>query len=470
MSIQFPNLGINLDYVGKSIRIFGFEITFFGLLIAAGMLLGLGFIVLEARRCGEKEDDYLEMMILSLVTGVIGARALYVCFSWNLYKGNVNQIFNLRGGGLAFYGGLFGGMLGAAIYCAIRKKAFMQMEDTACMGLVIAQIIGRWGDFFNRESFGEYTNSIFAMQLPLSAVRSSEVTSVMRENLETIGGVSYIQVHPVFLYESLWCLLLFLLMLVWKRKKRFHGEVFLRYLAGYGLGRFILEYLRTDKLTIPGTSIGICQVISAALFLICAVVVTVESSMAKKRTARRRRRREQDYEAQEMAARQAEAEEYRDRLKLERAFADEKKGSVPEAYSSSVPVYESQEEESTQDDPKEEETAGSASDQMEEAAKDGYEEVSENQEAVAGEDAETEETASEEYEENEGDEAVSEEALQEDGSLQKDDSAYEEVEETAAPDGTEAASAADPSLSEDDEWLYSKPRRFAKKPANEQKN
>ena len=448
MSIQFPNLGINLDYVGKSIRIFGFEITFFGLLIAAGMLLGLGFIVLEARRCGEKEDDYLEMMILSLVTGVIGARALYVCFSWNLYKGNINQIFNLRSGGLAFYGGLFGGMLGAAIYCAIRKKAFMQMADTACMGLVIAQIIGRWGDFFNRESFGEYTNSIFAMQLPLSAVRSSEVTSAMRENLETIGGVSYIQVHPVFLYESLWCLVLFLLMLVWKRKKCFHGEVFLRYLAGYGLGRFILEYLRTDKLMIPGTSIGICQVISAALFLICAVVVTVESSMAKKRAARRRRRREQDYEAQEMAARQAEAEEYRDRLKLERAFADEKKGSVPEAYSGSVPVYESQEEESTQADAKEKETAGSAVD----------------------EDLETEETASEEYEENEGDEAVSEEEIPEDGGLQKDDSAHEEVEETEPSSGKEAASAANPSLSEDDEWLYSKPRRFAKKPADEQKN
>ena len=470
MSIQFPNLGINLDYVGKSIQIFGFEITFFGLVIALGMLLGMGFVILEAKRCGENKDDYLEMMIMSLLLGVVGSRMLYVLCSWNLYKGNIIEIFNVRNGGLTFYGGLFGGMLGAAIYCGARRKSFMQMADTACMGLVIAQIIGRWGDFFNRESFGEYTNSIFAMQLPLSAVRSSEVTSVMRENLETIGGVSYIQVHPVFLYESLWCLLLFLLMLVWKRKKRFHGEVFLRYLAGYGLGRFILEYLRTDKLTIPGTSIGICQVISAALFLICAVVVTVESSMAKKRAARRRRRREQDYEAQEMAARQAEAEEYRDRLKLERAFADEKKGSVPEAYSGSVPVYESQEEESTQDDPKEEETAGSASDQMEEAAKDGYEEVSENQEAVAGEDAETEETASEEYEENEGDEAVSEEALQEDGSLQKDDSAYEEVEETAAPYGTEAASAADPSLSEDDEWLYSKPRRFAKKPANEQKN
>ena len=101
---------------------------------------------------------------------------------------------------------------------ACAENLFMQMADTASMGIVIAQIIGRWGDFFNRESFGEYTNSIFAMQLPLSAVRSSEVTSAMRENLETIGGTSYIQVHPVFLYESLWCLLLFLLMLVWKRK------------------------------------------------------------------------------------------------------------------------------------------------------------------------------------------------------------------------------------------------------------
>ena len=106
---------------GKSIRIFGFEITFFGLLIAAGMLLGLGFIVLEARRCGEKEDDYLEMMILSLVTGVIGARALYVCFSWNLYKGNVNQIFNLRGGGLAFTAGCSAACW-RSIYCASAKR------------------------------------------------------------------------------------------------------------------------------------------------------------------------------------------------------------------------------------------------------------------------------------------------------------------------------------------------------------
>ena len=333
MSIQFPNLGINLDYVGESIQIFGFEITFFGLIIALGMLLGLGFVILEAKRCGENKDEYLEMMIISLLFGVIGARLLYVACSWNLYKGNIVQIFNIRNGGLCFYGGLFGGMLGAAIYCGVRRKPFMQMADTASMGIIVAQIIGRWGDFFNRESFGEYTNSIFAMQLPLSAVRSSEVTSAMRENLETIGGTSYIQVHPTFFYESAWCLLLFLLMLVWKRKKCFQGQVFLRYLAGYGLGRFVIEYLRTDKLLIPGTSIGISQLISAALFVICAMIAVVEETMAKKRAARRRRRREQDYEAQERAAREAEAEEYRDRLRLERAFAD---GDA--AYFSNLPV------------------------------------------------------------------------------------------------------------------------------------
>ena len=449
MSIQFPNLGINLDYVGKSIRIFGFEITFFGLLIAAGMLLGLGFIVLEARRCGEKEDDYLEMMILSLVTGVIGARALYVCFSWNLYKGNVNQIFNLRGGGLAFYGGLFGGMLGAAIYCAIRKKAFMQMADTACMGLVIAQIIGRWGDFFNRESFGEYTNSIFAMQLPLSAVRSSEVTSAMRENLETIGGTSYIQVHPTFFYESAWCLLLFLLMLVWKRKKCFQGQVFLRYLAGYGLGRFVIEYLRTDKLLIPGTSIGISQLISAALFLICALVAAVEGTMAKKRAARRRRRREQDYEAQERAAREAEAEEYRDRLRLERAFADEKAGEVPETYSGNTAVYESAPEEERENTSPVEEDASAEIYQDEEVPEE------------ATEDEGPDGNASEEK---------SPEEIPEDEALPESEEPAQSVEDTVPASEKDTAAAKNPSFSEDDEWLYSKPRRFAKKPADQQED
>ncbi|MCB5385649.1 prolipoprotein diacylglyceryl transferase [Blautia glucerasea] len=449
MSIQFPNLGINLDYVGKSIQIFGFEITFFGLIIALGMLLGLGFVILEAKRCGENKDEYLEMMIISLLFGVIGARLLYVACSWNLYKGNIVQIFNIRNGGLCFYGGLFGGMLGAAIYCGVRRKPFMQMADTASMGIIVAQIIGRWGDFFNRESFGEYTNSIFAMQLPLSAVRSSEVTSAMRENLETIGGTSYIQVHPTFFYESAWCLLLFLLMLVWKRKKCFQGQVFLRYLAGYGLGRFVIEYLRTDKLLIPGTSIGISQLISAALFLICALVAAVEGTMAKKRAARRRRRREQDYEAQERAAREAEAEEYRDRLRLERAFADEKAGEVPETYSGNTAVYESAPEEERENTSPVEEDASAEIYQDEEVPEE------------ATEDEGPDGNASEEN---------SPEEISEDEALPESEEPAQSVEDTVSASEKDTAVAKNPSFSEDDEWLYSKPRRFAKKPANQQED
>ena len=414
MSIQFPNLGINLDYVGKSIHIFGFEITFFGLIVALGMLLGLGFVMLEAKRCGEDRDRYLGMFIVSLITGVIGARLYYVAFSWNTYEENVGQIFNIRNGGLAFYGGLLGGVIGAAIFCAIRKASFTRMADTASMGIVIGQIIGRWGDFFNRESFGEYTNNIFAMQLPLSAVRSREVTVTMRENLETIGGVSYIQAHPVFLYESMWCLLLLLLMLVWKRKKRFHGEVFLRYLAGYGLGRFFFEYLRTDKLLIPGTTVGISQVVSAALFLICTVVAMVESSMAKKRAALRKRRREQDYEAQEKAAREAEAEEYRDRLRLERAFAD----GNPDLTGSTAM------EETDQKEPESHENAESQ-DPFEEAVQENEQELSSQEEQVQSMDE-------------------------------------KETQEASAP--------ADTLPSKEDEWLYSEPRRFAKKPEDQQKD
>ena len=257
-----------------------------------------------------KQNAEMKIRMLTLITavifGLIGARLFYVGFSWDLYKDNILEIFNIRNGGMAFYGGLLGGMLGAAIYCGIRRLSFMKMADTACMGLVVAQIIGRWGDFFNRESFGEYTNSVLAMQLPLSSVRSSQVSAAMRENLVTVNGVSFVQVHPAFFYESAWCLVLFLLLLVWKRRKSFQGEIFLRYLTGYGLGRFLLEWIRTDKLVIPGTGISVSMVISVILFVLCGIMGMVRRTMAKKRAKVKKRRREEDYEAEEKAAREAE--------------------------------------------------------------------------------------------------------------------------------------------------------------------
>ena len=306
MSIQFPNLGINLDYVGKSIQIFGFEITFFGLVIALGMLLGMGFVILEAKRCGENKDDYLEMMIISLLLGVVGSRMLYVLCSWNLYKGNIIEIFNVRNGGLTFYGGLFGGMLGAAIYCGVRRKSFMQMADTASMGIVIAQIIGRWGDFFNRESFGEYADNIFSMQLPLTAVRAGEVTTAMREKLQTVDGGTWILVQPLFFYESLWCLLVLLVLMMLLRKKVFQGEIFLRYLAGYGFGRAVIQWFRTDKILFSGTGVDVSLEISVILFVFCTVVVAVKRVMSRKRAKVRMRRIEKDQQAEKEAEQQRE--------------------------------------------------------------------------------------------------------------------------------------------------------------------
>lgn len=291
MSIRFPGLDLVLSYVPRSFQVFGMEFTIYGVLIAIGALLGMGLVTLEAKRNGEDQNKYLDMTIISLLFSVVGSRLFYVAFSWELYKGNLSEILDFRNGGYAFYGGLLAGCCAAAVFCRLAKMSFWRSADIASLGILLGQIIGRWGNFFNRESFGEYADFPWVMQLPLSAVRSGEVSGNMRDNLLTIDGISYIQVQPVFLYESLWCLILLLLLLALRRKKRFEGELFMIYLAGYGLGRFFFEWLRTDKLYIPGTKLGISLIISAALFIICTPVVIVRGVMTQKRDAIRRRRR-----------------------------------------------------------------------------------------------------------------------------------------------------------------------------------
>ena len=134
-------------------------------------------------------------------------------------------------------------------------------------------MIGRWGNFFNREAFGEYTNGLFAMKLPTDAVRPSDITDLMRRHMQYKNGTSYIQVHPTFLYESLWCLMVLFIMLLYRRHKKFNGEVFLVYLFGYGLGRVWIEGLRTDQLLFPGTSIPVSQVLAGALVIVSASLI-----------------------------------------------------------------------------------------------------------------------------------------------------------------------------------------------------
>ena len=145
--------------------------------------------------------------------------------------------------------------------------------DTASMSIVFGQIMGRWGNFFNREAFGDYTNNLFAMQLPVSAVRANEITQKMWDHVVTVNGVEYIQVHPTFLYESLWNVGVLLFLFWFRKRKKFNGEVFLMYLIGYGLGRIWIEGLRTDQLLLPVVGLPVSQLLSGCLVVGCTILV-----------------------------------------------------------------------------------------------------------------------------------------------------------------------------------------------------
>ena len=254
--------------MGKTITLFGIDIAYYGITIAIGMLAGIFVATQVAKRTGQKQDDYVDLAIFGIIFGVIGARIYFVIFSWDMYKDNLLEIFNTRHGGLAIYGGVIAAVITVFVVAHVKKIPVGLMLDTGGCGLITGQMIGRWGNFFNREAFGEYTDGLFAMRLPLDAVRSGDVTEKMREHMETIDGVSCIQVSPTFLYESVWCLLVLILLLVYTRHKKFNGEVFLIYLAGYGAGRFWIESLRTDQLLLPGTAIPVSQLLAGVLVIV----------------------------------------------------------------------------------------------------------------------------------------------------------------------------------------------------------
>lgn len=183
------------------------------------------------------------------------------------------SIFNIRQGGLAIYGGIIGACIAVVIYSRKKKQNFSLLMDTASMSIVFGQIMGRWGNFFNREAFGDYTNNLFAMQLPVSAVRANEITQKMWDHVVTVNGVEYIQVHPTFLYESLWNVGVLLFLFWFRKRKKFNGEVFLMYLIGYGLGRIWIEGLRTDQLLLPVVGLPVSQLLSGCLVVGCTILV-----------------------------------------------------------------------------------------------------------------------------------------------------------------------------------------------------
>ena len=268
MEINFPNLGIYLDHVGKNISIFGFSIAYYGIVIVTGMMIAIWIAQREAKRTGQNPEQYLDLAMIGIAAGILGARIYYVIFAWDYYKDDLLSIFNIRQGGLAIYGGIIGACIAVVIYSRKKKQNFSLLMDTASMSIVFGQIMGRWGNFFNREAFGDYTNNLFAMQLPVSAVRANEITQKMWDHVVTVNGVEYIQVHPTFLYESLWNVGVLLFLFWFRKRKKFNGEV-----LGYGLGRIWIEGLRTDQLLLPVVGLPVSQLLSGCLVVGCTILV-----------------------------------------------------------------------------------------------------------------------------------------------------------------------------------------------------
>lgn len=281
-TINFPNLGIHLENVGQFISVFGFEIAYYGIIIGLGILSGILLAAYLAKKHGMNPDVVYDIAIYAVFFAVVGARLYYVAFSWDSYKDNLLSIFNLREGGLAIYGAVLAAVLTVFIYTKIKKISFWEFVDVASPALILGQILGRWGNFFNREAFGEYTDGLFAMQLPIDAVRRSDVTEQMLRHMEVIDEIRYIQVHPTFLYESLWNLAVLAIMLWWMKYKKFDGEIFLMYLFGYGVGRFWIEGLRTDQLQIGSTGIAVSQMLALVLVVLSGVFIIVKTRKVNK--------------------------------------------------------------------------------------------------------------------------------------------------------------------------------------------
>jgi len=259
--------------MSKGFSVFGISFAYYGLIIGIGMMAGLLVAQADAKRRGQDPDMYLDFALYGIIFAILGARIYYVAFQWGYYREHLAEIINLRKGGLAIYGGIIAAVITLIVFTKKRKVSFFSMADSACLGLVTGQIIGRWGNFVNCEAFGGYTDSLLAMRIKRSIVNESMISQDLLDHLIVENGIEYIQVHPTFLYESMWNLCLLLFMLWYRKRKKFTGEMLLIYLTGYGIGRAWIEGLRTDQLLIPGTGLAVSQMLSIVLAAVALSVL-----------------------------------------------------------------------------------------------------------------------------------------------------------------------------------------------------
>lgn len=261
--LLFPHLGIVIQTMKNDIMIGNFRIAYYGMIIGAGFILAMLLVEHIAKERGYDPDLYWDFFVYIIIFGIIGSRAYYVACEWDYYSAHPEKILSTREGGLAIYGGIIAVVLALFVFCRIKKQNPLAMLDTLIPGLLLGQIMGRWGNFFNCEAFGGYTDNLFAMRIRKAIVNPSMIDEDLLSHLVTAEGTEYIQVHPTFLYESAWNFMT-LLFILWygKKKRKADGECFFLYMICYGIGRYLIEGLRTDSLYIPGTGIRISQAVS----------------------------------------------------------------------------------------------------------------------------------------------------------------------------------------------------------------
>lgn len=258
--IRFPGLFGDWAFTASSKAInIGHGIYWYGIIIACGLLLAVAFCLRQRKHYGISEDDLMDCILWGIPCGIIGARLYYVIFYLDLFrdadgKFNWGKAVAIWDGGLAIYGAVIAVVILAVIMAKRKGFKLCALTDLVVMGLLIGQIVGRWGNFMNREAHGSVTDSFFKMGL-----------------VDAAGKVTYY--HPTFLYESVWNLVGFIGLHFYCKKRKFDGEVFLLYVAWYGLGRAWIEGLRTDSLYLFSTGIRVSQLVAAVSFLAAAGII-----------------------------------------------------------------------------------------------------------------------------------------------------------------------------------------------------
>ncbi len=261
-SISFPKLGLEFIINPVAIYIFKLPIYWYGIIISFGFLIAFFISIKEAKRINLDPEVIMDIIIIATPISIIGARLYYVAFNWSLYRNNYKEILSIRHGGLAIYGAIIMALLSATLYCKRKQINVWRVLDVGALGLILAQSIGRWGNFVNQEAYGKETSLIWGM------------------GIYDIEAQKRITVHPTFLYESLWNAIGFIFLIYYRKNQKFKGEIFLLYSLWYGIGRFWIEGLRTDSLYLG--PIRISQILAFLFVCLSVGIIFYKLKIVKK--------------------------------------------------------------------------------------------------------------------------------------------------------------------------------------------